>query len=256
MANPNNGRFNWHELMSSDIDKALAFYKSLFGWTTDAMDMGPMGTYYVLKAGDVGIGGAMKTPPGGPPSHWLTYVGSEDPDKTVAQIKEHGGKIIVPPTEVPNMVRFAIAMDPENAAFGVLKGLGPTANDPPYDGPPRVGHFVWDELYVKDPAAAAKFYGKIFGWTGKVGEGDPMQYWHWQNAGKDIGGMMKLPMPDVPPHWLGYVAVTDVDASHAKVSSLGGTTIMKPMDIEKVGKFSIEKDPTGAVFALFRSARV
>ena len=74
MANPNNGRFNWHELMSSDIDKALSFYKSLFGWTTEGMDMGPMGTYHILKAGDVGLAGAMKGPPN-VPSHWLTYVG-------------------------------------------------------------------------------------------------------------------------------------------------------------------------------------
>ena len=52
---------------------------------------------------------------------------------------------------------------------------------------------------------------------GKVGENEPMQYWHWQNAGKDIGGMMTLPMPRAcRPHWLGYIAVTDVDASTAQ----------------------------------------
>ena len=255
MANPNTGRFNWHELMSSDVDKALSFYKSLFGWTTEGMDMGPMGTYHILKAGDVGVGGAMSGPPN-VPSHWLTYVGSEDPDKAVAQIKELGGKVVVPPTDVPGMVRFAIVQDAEGAHFGVLKSLGPNANDPPYDGPPRVGTFVWDELYVKDPAAAAKFYGKVFGWTGKTNKEDTMQYWHWQNAGKDIGGMMALPRPEVPPHWMGYIAVTDVDASTAKVKSLGGDVIMPAMDIEKVGKFSIVKDPSGAHFALFRSARV
>jgi uncharacterized protein len=154
------------------------------------------------------------------------------------------------------MVRFAIVADPEGAHFGVLKGLGPSANEPPYDGPPRVGTFVWDELYVKDPAAAAKFYGQIFGWTGKTNKEDKMQYWHWQSAGKDIGGMMALPAPQVPPHWLAYIAVTDVDASTAKVKSLGGGVLMEAMEIEKVGKFSVVKDPSGAAFALFRSARV
>ena len=44
------------------------------------------------------------------------------------------------------------------------------------DGPPRPGTFVWDELHTKDLEAAKKFYGKIFGWTGKMGEG-PMHYW-------------------------------------------------------------------------------
>jgi predicted enzyme related to lactoylglutathione lyase len=256
MANPNAGRFSWHELMSTDIDKTLDFYKSLFGWTVETMKMGgEFGDYHILKQGDEGVAGAMKSPPGAP-SYWLTYVGSEDPDKSIAQIKELGGKVMVPPTDVPGMVRFSIAVDPQGAVFGVLKSLGADADKPPYEGPPRLGHFVWDELYVKDPAAAATFYGKIFGWSGKTGKDDPMQYWHWQSAGKDIGGMMALPAPEVPPHWLGYLAVSDVDASTAKVTSLGGSIIMGAMEIDKVGKFSIAKDPSGAAFALFRSARV
>lgn len=63
-------------------------------------------------------------------------------------------------------------------------------------------------------------------------------------------------MPNVPPHWLPYIAASDVDASTAKVKELGGKVLMDAMDIEKVGKFSVVQDPTGAAFALFRSARV
>ena len=97
------------------------------------------------------------------------------------------------------------------------------------------------------------FYGEVFGWTGKYGE-DPMKYWHWQNAGKDIGGMMKLMMPDVPPNWLAYLATDDVDASALRVTQLGGKVMMPALDIPKVGKFSVVADPTGGVFALFKSA--
>jgi len=197
----------------------------------------------------------MASPPG-VPSNWLVYVGSEDPDASCAKIKELGGKVVMPPTDVPGMVRFAVATDPQGAAFGVLKGLGADANTPPYEGPPRIGHFVWDELYTKDQAAAGKFYGAIFGWTGKVAPEDPMKYWHWMNAGKDIGGMMNLPAPNVPPHWVGYIAVSDVDASFKKAKDLGAKMLMEPMDIPKVGKFGFLQDPTGAAFALFRSARV
>jgi predicted enzyme related to lactoylglutathione lyase len=84
-----------------------------------------------------------------------------------------------------------------------------------------------------------------------------MKYWHWSHAGKDIGGMMgAMGGPTVPPHWLGYVAVSDVDAMTKKVETLGGKVVMPAMDMPKVGKFSIVKDPTGATFALFRSARM
>jgi predicted enzyme related to lactoylglutathione lyase len=180
-------------------------------------------------------------------------VGWEDPDRAVNRVVELGGKVLVPPTDVPGMVRFAVAMDPQGAAFGILKGLGPDA-DKPMPEPTGPGVFSWDELHTKDQAAAATFYGGIFGWKGKVGDNDPMKYWHWTNAGKDIGGMMNLMSPHAPPHWLAYLNVSDVDASTAKVRELGGKVMMDPMQIEKVGKFSVVQDSTGAAFALFRSA--
>jgi uncharacterized protein len=254
MANPNNGRFTWHELMTTDPVKASAFYEGLLGWKTQEMPMGAMGTYRLLTNGDKQIAGSMPAQ-NGMPSAWLVYVGSEDPDATCAKVKELGGKVLVPPTDVPGMVRFAVAMDPQGAAFGILKGLGPTANDPPDEGPPRIGSFCWDELHTKDQDAAVKFYSSVFGWTGKVGADDAMKYWHWQNAGKDIGGMMSLMAPNIPPHWMAYIAVSDPDASCKKAVELGGKIVMPPMDIPKVGKFGVITDPTGAAIALFRSAR-
>jgi predicted enzyme related to lactoylglutathione lyase len=255
MANPNAGRFCWHELMSTDIKAALEFYKSMFDWNVKEMPMGEMGTYYLLQIGDKQIAGGMKSPPGAP-SFWLTYVAVESCDASAKKITELGGKIKMPPTTVPDMLRFAVAEDPQGAAFGVLEPLGAGATAPIPDGPHPPGTFTWDELHTKDQTAAGKFYGTLFGWTGKVADGDPMKYWHWMNAGKDIGGMMDLQQPNVPPHWLGYVAVSDVDAMTKKVKGLGGKVLMEPMDIPKTGKFSIVQDPAGAVFALFRSARV
>ena len=253
MANSNTGRFTWHELMSADTAAAAKFYAALLGWTVKEVDMGPAGTYRLFLKGDKQVGGAMTSPPGVPP-HWLTYVETESTDASVSKVTLHGGKVIVPPTDVPGMVRFAVALDPQGAAFGVLQNI--SANTPaPLADPPLPGTFCWDELLTKDVDAAAKYYGSVFGWTGKYGEGE-MKYWHWQNAGKDIGGMMAVPMPKMPPHWLAYIAVSDVDASTNKVTELGGKVMMPAMEIEKVCKFSVVQDPGGATFALFRSARV
>lgn len=68
--------------------------------------------------------------------------------------------------------------------------------------------------------------------------------------------MMALTMPNVPPNWLSYIAVADVDADTKKTKDLGGKVMMEPVDMPKVGKFSVVSDPTGGTFALFRSARV
>ncbi len=253
MANPSTGRFVWHEIMSQDMAKALKFYSALFGWTVNEMSM-PTGKYSMLMKGDVAVGGGMAAPPG-VPAHWMTSMGVENADAAAKTITELGGKLLVPPTTVPDTVRFAVAMDPQGASFGVVQGLGPSASTPPYEGHPRPGTFCWDELHTSDVEAAKKFYTSLFGWNGKTGEGDA-KYWHWQNKGKDIGGMMALTMPNVPPNWLSYIAVSDVDADTKKVKDLGGKVMMEPVDMPKVGKFSVVQDPTGGTFALYRSAHV
>jgi predicted enzyme related to lactoylglutathione lyase len=257
MANPNTGRFCWHELVTSDAAVATKFYSGLFGWTVKETPMpGGGGIYRLLSQGATMVGGAMTAPPG-VPSGWLVYVAVEDVDASAKKLTEIGGKIMVPPTTVPEMLRFACATDPQGAVFGILKGIGPGSDQPLYDGPPRPGTFCWDELHTKDLDAAKKFYGSLFGWTGKGGGEGAMEYWHWQSSGKDIGGMTShMGGPNVPPHWLAYIAVSDVDAITKKVETLGGAVIMPAMEIAKVGRFSVVKDPTGAVFSPFRSARI
>jgi len=256
MANPMQGRFTWHELMTTDMKAAVKFYTSLFGWTSEEMDMGPGGKYTLLKQGDKQVAGAMAAQQPGVPSSWLTYVGVDDVDAAAKQIAELGGKTLVPPTEVPNIVRFSVAQDPQGAVFGVLKGVGPSANAPPPDDAPLPGNFCWDELHTSDKQAASKFYGKLFGWTGKVGDKDPMEYWHWMHSGKDIGGMMKLQMPNVPPHWLAYLAVANVDTSATRARELGAKVLVEAMEVPGTGRFVVLQDPTGAAFALFKSARM
>jgi predicted enzyme related to lactoylglutathione lyase len=62
--------------------------------------------------------------------------------------------------------------------------------------------------------------------------------------------------PNVPPHWLAYVAVSDVEATTKKIATLGGKVLIPAMEIPKVGRFSVVQDSSGAVFSPFRSARV
>jgi predicted enzyme related to lactoylglutathione lyase len=254
MANPNTGRFVWHELVTSDAGVATKFYTALFGWTVQENPMPGGGTYRMFSQGETMVAGAMAAPPG-VPSGWLVYIGVEDVDASAKKIAELGGTITVPPTTVPDMLRFACAMDPQGAALGILKGFGPGSDKPPYEGPVRPGTFCWDELHTRDTAGAKPFYSAAFGWTGFAGEHD--EYWHWKNAGKDIGGMTShMGGPNVPPHWLAYVAVSDVDGVSKKVEVLGGKVMVPAMEIPNVGRFSVVQDPTGAVFSPFRSARV
>jgi predicted enzyme related to lactoylglutathione lyase len=117
------GAFSWNELMSTDPVVAKAFYQGLFGWQLEDMDMGPEGTYTVVKTADgEAIGGVMGMPPGaeGMPSHWGAYVTVADTDATVSKAEALGAKVIVPPRDIPKVGRFAVFHDPQGATLAVI----------------------------------------------------------------------------------------------------------------------------------------
>jgi predicted enzyme related to lactoylglutathione lyase len=119
---------------------------------------------------------------------------------------------------------------------------------------PTTGRFAWHELHTTDRARALKFYASLVGWETKevpMGPGEP--YGLCLLHGKDIAGILKSKAgPGVPPHWLPYIAVDDVDASAAKVTELRGKVLNAPMDIPDVGRFAVVADPQGAAFALYK----
>jgi predicted enzyme related to lactoylglutathione lyase len=45
----------------------------------------------------------------------------EDPDATARKATELGGKVVVPPTDIPDVGRFATLADPQGAHFSVIK---------------------------------------------------------------------------------------------------------------------------------------
>ena len=115
------GAFSWFELTTSDVDGAKKYYTSLFGWDTEDMNMNDM-DYTVVKIGDDGLGGIMKTPPQaeGMPPNWGVYVTVDDIDATARKAEELGGKILVPPTDIPNVGRFSVMQDPQGAVLSAI----------------------------------------------------------------------------------------------------------------------------------------
>lgn len=118
------------------------------------------------------------------------------------------------------------------------------------------GRFVWYELVTTDPQAAQSFYTDVIGWSTAPFEGTETPYTMWMNGEAPIGGVMEIPKEardrDVPPHWLAYVEVEDVDATAKKAEGLGATIIVQPRDIPDVGRFAILHDPQGATIAIYK----
>ncbi|OHV75476.1 VOC family protein [Ensifer sp. LCM 4579] len=118
------------------------------------------------------------------------------------------------------------------------------------------GKFVWYELMTTDTKAAEAFYKKVVGWSARDAGMPGIDYTLFSIGDHQVAGLMTMPEGaldmNVPPAWLGYVAVDDVDATAAKLSGKGGTVHREPDDIPGVGRFAIVTDPHGAAFALFK----
>jgi predicted enzyme related to lactoylglutathione lyase len=113
--------------------------------------------------------------------------------------------------------------------------------------------FVHVELVTQDLAKAKSFYGALFDWDLEEAQGGYTLIRVGEHGYGVGGGMMAAPSPDIPPHWLAYVGVADLNAATAKAKSLGATVIRDVTPIEGVGSFSIIKDPTGAMLALWKA---
>ena len=115
-----------------------------------------------------------------------------------------------------------------------------------------VGEFSWNELLTSDETDAARFYTQLFGWQTADFPGGEVKYTLFRKDGKEVGGLMKRPREEVPPHWLGYITVANVDATAKQAGELGGQVIMPPFDVPSVGRIAVLHDPQGAVFGIFQ----
>ena len=249
------GRFVWHDLMTNDPASSLTFYSELFGWTGRQVEMGGMGSYTFLNAGGIENGGmAAMDPAQKIPSHWLSYLTVDDVDELVQRAGELGLEVKFPPTDIPEVGRFAVVADPTGAHFAPFKGLRPAPPDP--EGPPPAGAFCWNELLTRDLAKAADFYGMLCGWGREdVDMGEMGSYALFKRGEKDAAGMMAMPpQAQGPCAWLTYVAVEDVDRTAKKITDLEGSLVVPPTDIPGIGRFAVGADPNGATFALFKPA--
>ena len=118
--------------------------------------------------------------------------------------------------------------------------------------PVAVGEFCWNELLTSDEAAATKFYSAVFGWGAADFPDANVKYTIWKQQGKGIGGLMKRSMENIPPHWLSYVLVADVDGTVKKTGDAGGKALMPPFDVPTVGRIAVIQDPQGAALGIIQ----
>ena len=119
------------------------------------------------------------------------------------------------------------------------------------------GDFCWNELATSDLKTAKDFYGKVFGWEFVEHEMGDMTYTMIKHKDKNLcAGIWAIPkdkQKQIPPHWLAYILVENLEKALEKATK-HGAAIMKPAtNAGDFGRFAVITDPTGAHIALWQS---
>jgi predicted enzyme related to lactoylglutathione lyase len=118
------GIFSWAELATPDTEGAKQFYTALLGWTTELAPVEGM-SYTLAKVGEERVAGIMSNHCSGSEikPQWSVYITVDDVDATARKAEELGGKVLMPPTDIPNVGRFSALMDPQGVMFSVITYL-------------------------------------------------------------------------------------------------------------------------------------
>jgi predicted enzyme related to lactoylglutathione lyase len=246
------GTFCWLDLGTTDTGKAKHFYTILFGWEAQDVPMGDNSFYTMLNLQGQAAAALYELSPEmkarGIPARWLLYIAVESADEIAAKVPRFGGSIMGGPYDVMDVGRMVLLGDPQGAAVAAWQPkshLGVGIID-------EIGSLCWSELNTSDSLGAEKFYTSVFGWGVKTSPMGAGTYTEWLSGGKSAAGMMQI-LPEwgpVPPHWLAYFRVANCEETMAKAVAMGAKSLVRPMDIPKVGRFALIQDPQGAVFAV------
>ena len=120
---------------------------------------------------------------------------------------------------------------------------------------PAPGSIGWLDLTVEDAPRLRDFYSAVVGW--KPEDVHMGEYSDWvmadPSSGEPRSGICHARGGNagLPPAWLVYVVVADLDASLASATALGGEILAGPKAMGS-DRYAVLRDPAGAAFALWQ----
>jgi len=119
----------------------------------------------------------------------------------------------------------------------------------------EVGSITWADLTVKNAEQVKQFYTEVVGWKSESVDMGGYTDFNMNTADESntVAGIChsKGVNAELPPQWLIYITVENVESSANRCEELGGKILSGPKGMGGYGKFCVIQDPAGAVAALF-----
>ena len=122
-----------------------------------------------------------------------------------------------------------------------------------------VGTIGWTDLTVPNADEVRDFYAAVVGWKPEaLSMGDYSDYvMTAPGTGAGAAGVCHARgvNADMPPQWIVYIIVEDLDHSVRQCVEMGGKLLRQPTSMGPHSRYCVIQDPAGAVAALFESAK-
>lgn len=119
----------------------------------------------------------------------------------------------------------------------------------------KIGTMAWLDLSVANAENVKSFYEDVIGWKSEsISMGDYDDYAMLEPINSEaVSGICHAQgvNKDLPPAWLPYFLVSDIEASIAAVQAKGGALVT---EVKSMGsdKYAVIKDPAGAACAIYQ----
>lgn len=247
------GTLCWADLATTDTQAATAFYTEVFGWTAMEIPTGDAGTYSILSKNGKTVAALYRMPEAQQhqkvPPYWASYISVANVDESAERAWSLGGTVLQAPFDVMDVGRMVVIRDPTGAVLSLWEPKSHRGaelmNEP--------GALCWTELQTTDLEAAGRFYSGLFGWNLRDFEGEmPMRYVLFLCRERAVGGMLQIQPEwgEVPPNWMVYFAVADLETTLERAQALDGKLVLPPMKVPGEGRIAVLQDPQGGYFAV------
>ncbi len=196
------------------------------------------------------------------PLQWMPHIQVANVAASAERALDLGGSELMHGKDDDGKSQWAVLLDPNGAAFGIIpvvsaEAIPPTEGAASRDAAARVGCISWLDLTVPDASATRDFYRQVVDWSVQDVEMEDAseRYADYNMLGDDgnpAAGVCHARGANLglPPIWMIYLPVGDLAESLRRVREGGGRIIKATRGTDGEYAYAVVQDPVGACLAL------